>query len=254
MVTMIMLRTLHKDIARYIQMECGEDAQEEFGWKLVHGDVFRPPRKGMLLSVFLGSGVQVLFMSLVTLAFACLGSLANRGALMTCAMVLFGGIKWNSNVLLTSMLSPGVVFGLFFVMILVLWSKGSSGAVPFSTFLALLALWFGVSVPLTSIGAYFGFRKRRSAVFAELDRLREEIWQNSSADAYFQRQQNNSDNATPELKKRFFEVMRNIAKEINGATQFINDIEVRRNNGHRAPPPRLLDLCMAPGGFSEEVR
>lgn len=41
MVAMIMLRTLHKDIARYNQMDCGEDAQEEFGWKLVHGDVSR---------------------------------------------------------------------------------------------------------------------------------------------------------------------------------------------------------------------
>lgn len=127
MVAMIMLRTLHKDIARYNQMDCGEDAQEEFGWKLVHGDVFRPPRKGMLLAVFLGSGAQVFCMTLVTLAFACLGFLspANRGALMTCAMVLyvllgtpagyisariyksFGGIKWKSNVLLTSTLCPG---------------------------------------------------------------------------------------------------------------------------------------------------
>lgn len=180
MVAMIMLRTLHKDIARYNQMDSGEDAQEEFGWKLVHGDVFRPPRKGMLLSVLLGSGIQVFCMTLVTLAFACLGFLspANRGALMTCAMVLFvllgtpagyisariyksfGGIKWKSNVLLTSMLSPGIVFGLFFVMNLILWSKGSSGAVPFSTLIALLALWFGVSVPLTFVGAYFGFRKR----------------------------------------------------------------------------------------------
>lgn len=53
-----------------------------------------------------------------------------------------------------------IVFGLFFVMNLVLWSKGSSGAVPFSTLVALLALWFCVSVPLTFIGAYFGFRKR----------------------------------------------------------------------------------------------
>ncbi len=44
-----------------------EDAQEEFGWKLVHGDVFRPPRKGMLLSVFLGNGVQIFFMTLITL-------------------------------------------------------------------------------------------------------------------------------------------------------------------------------------------
>ncbi|GLG95782.1 hypothetical protein R5R35_008667 [Gryllus longicercus] len=180
MVAMIMLRTLHKDIARYNQIDSGEDAQEEFGWKLVHGDVFRPPRKGMLLSVLLGSGTQVFFMTLITLAFACLGFLspANRGALMTCAMVLFvclgtpagyvsariyksfGGEKWKSNVLLTSMLSPGVVFCLFFIMNLVLWGKGSSAAVPFSTLIALLALWFGVSVPLTFIGAYFGFRKR----------------------------------------------------------------------------------------------
>lgn len=42
--------------------------QEEFGWKLVHGDVFRPPRKGMILSVFLGSGVQVLCMAVITLS------------------------------------------------------------------------------------------------------------------------------------------------------------------------------------------
>ncbi|XP_017043808.1 transmembrane 9 superfamily member 2 [Drosophila ficusphila] len=180
MVAMIMLRTLHKDIARYNQMDSGEDAQEEFGWKLVHGDVFRPPRKGMLLSVFLGSGAQVLVMSMITLAFACLGFLspANRGALMTCSMVLFvslgtpagyvsariyksfGGLKWKSNVILTSIVCPGVVFSLFFVMNLVLWGESSSGAVPFSTLIALLALWFGVSVPLTFVGAYFGFRKR----------------------------------------------------------------------------------------------
>ena len=53
----------------YFQIESGEDAQEEFGWKLVHGDVFRPPRKGMLLSILLGSGVHVLFMTLATLGY-----------------------------------------------------------------------------------------------------------------------------------------------------------------------------------------
>lgn len=44
-----------------------EDAQEEFGWKLVHGDVFRPPKKSMLLSVMLGSGTQITTMIFVTL-------------------------------------------------------------------------------------------------------------------------------------------------------------------------------------------
>ncbi|KAG8290641.1 transmembrane 9 super member 2 [Homalodisca vitripennis] len=172
---------VHCRWCKYFQLiDSGEDVQEEFGWKLVHGDVFRPPRKGMLLSVFLGSGVQVFFMTLVTLVFACLGFLspANRGALMTCAMILyvclgtpagfvsarvyksFGGEKWKSNVLLTSMLTPGIVFMLFFVMNLVLWGKDSSAAVPFSTLIALLSLWFCVSVPLTFIGSFFGFRKR----------------------------------------------------------------------------------------------
>ena len=45
-------------------------------------------------------------------------------------------------------------------MNLILWSKGSSAAVPFSYLVAILALWFGISVPLTYIGAYFGFKKR----------------------------------------------------------------------------------------------
>lgn len=179
MVAMILLRTLHKDIARYNQIDSGEDAQEEFGWKLVHGDVFRPPRKGMLLSVLIGSGVQLCSMTGITLVFACLGFLspANRGALMTCALVLFvclgtpagytasriyksfGGERWKLNVLLTSMLCPGIVFAHFFVMNLVLWYYASSAAIPFFTLVALLALWFGVSVPLTFVGAYFGFRK-----------------------------------------------------------------------------------------------
>jgi len=179
MVAMILLRTLHKDIARYNQMDA-EDAQEEFGWKLVHGDVFRPPKKGMLLSVLVGNGTQITIMMAVTLIFACLGFLspANRGSLMTCVIVLYvclgtpagyvsariykmyGGEKWKSNVLLTAFLCPGLVFGVFFIMNLILWAKQSSAAIPFGYLVALLALWFGVSVPLTFVGAYFGFKKR----------------------------------------------------------------------------------------------
>jgi transmembrane 9 superfamily protein 2/4 len=45
-------------------------------------------------------------------------------------------------------------------MNLVLWYEGSSAAIPFFTLVGLLALWFGISVPLTFVGAFFGFRKR----------------------------------------------------------------------------------------------
>lgn len=67
MVFMILLRTVHRDISRYNQVDLDDEIQEDFGWKLVHGEVFRPPKKRMLLSVAVGSGAQMLAMSGVTL-------------------------------------------------------------------------------------------------------------------------------------------------------------------------------------------
>lgn len=124
----LVLVTLESDVKLWSVVQ--EDAQEESGWKQVHGDVFRPPQSGMLLSVFLGQGTQIFIMTFITLCkenpsllyffegrslinasflwtpafalfttvfklfflvLACLGFLspANRGALMTCAVVLW---------------------------------------------------------------------------------------------------------------------------------------------------------------------
>ncbi len=60
-VAMIMLRTLRKDITAYNEIHTLEEAQEESGWKLVHGDVFRPPSFPLILSVLAGTG-KVLFL------------------------------------------------------------------------------------------------------------------------------------------------------------------------------------------------
>lgn len=43
----IMVRTLRRDIAKYNE-EDKEEAMEQTGWKLVHGDVFRPPSNSFL--------------------------------------------------------------------------------------------------------------------------------------------------------------------------------------------------------------
>ena len=53
MVAMIMMRTLHRDFNRYNAAEVSDDVEEETGWKLVHGDVFRPPKVRMALSMTL---------------------------------------------------------------------------------------------------------------------------------------------------------------------------------------------------------
>ncbi|CAA6671669.1 unnamed protein product [Spirodela intermedia] len=76
MVAMIMMRTVYKDIVNYNQLEAQEEDEEETGWKLVHGDAFRPPINSGLLCVYVGTGVQFLGMTIVTMLFALLGFLS----------------------------------------------------------------------------------------------------------------------------------------------------------------------------------
>uniref|UniRef100_A0A7C8ZPH8 Transmembrane 9 superfamily member n=1 Tax=Opuntia streptacantha TaxID=393608 RepID=A0A7C8ZPH8_OPUST len=179
MVAMIMMRTLYRDIANYNQLETQDEAQEETGWKLVHGDVFRPPVNSSLLCVYVGTGVQVLGMTLVTMMFALLGFLSpsNRGGLMTAMVLLwvfmgafagyssarlykmFKGTEWKKTTLKTAFMFPGILFSIFFVLNALIWEEKSSGAVPFGTMVALMMLWFGISVPLVFVGSYLGFKK-----------------------------------------------------------------------------------------------
>merc|ERR1719327_1226505 len=178
MVAMILLRTLHRDITRYNEVATAEDIQEESGWKLVHRDVFRPPPYPAVLAATVGSGVQILGMSTVTLLFAVLGFLspAHRGALLQSMMLVFtsmgvpagyassrlakvfGIADFRWSMFLTATLYPGLTFLAFFLLNLLIWGEQSSGAVPFVTMFAILVLWFGISVPLVFLGAYFGLK------------------------------------------------------------------------------------------------
>ncbi|EYU35328.1 hypothetical protein ABFS82_10G123500 [Erythranthe guttata] len=179
MVAMIMLRTLYRDISKYNQLETQEEAQEETGWKLVHGDVFRPPMNSDLLCVYVGTGVQFFGMILVTIIFAALGFLSpsNRGGLMTAMLLLwvfmglfagyasarlykmFKGTEWKKMTLKTALIFPAILFAIFFVLNALIWGEESSGAVPFGTMFALVVLWFGISVPLVFVGSYVGSKK-----------------------------------------------------------------------------------------------
>ncbi|KAM3212340.1 hypothetical protein ACQJBY_065427 [Aegilops geniculata] len=179
MIAMIMMRTLYKDIANYNQLDNQEEAQEETGWKLVHGDAFRPPVHSGLLCVYVGTGVQFFGMTVVTMMFALLGFLspANRGGLMTAMVLLwvfmgvlagytssrlykmFKGTEWKKITLKTAFMFPGIIFGVFFVLNALIWGEKSSGAVPFGTMFALVLLWFGISVPLVFVGSFLGFKQ-----------------------------------------------------------------------------------------------
>jgi len=190
-VSAILMRALKRDFARYNRLDAfnlddfstsavdEEGVQEDSGWKLVHGDVFRPPKNPLLLSIFLGNGAQLFFMAGITIIFALFGFLSpsNRGSLGTAMIMLytifgfiggyvaarvyktFGGEAWKRNIVLTPVMIPGIVFGTFFLLNLFLWAKGSSGAVPFTTMLVLVAIWFIISVPLSFAGSWVGFKQ-----------------------------------------------------------------------------------------------
>lgn len=177
----VMMRTVLRDFVRYNQLEEEDEADDVTGWKLVHGDVFRTPRYPVFLSICYGSGAQTLKMSTITLIFALLGFLspANRGGLITAMLSLwvlssavcgytsarlysaFDGATSRKLVTLgSSFLFPGLSFGVFFVLNLFVWASDSSSAVPFSTLVLLLFMWFGVSVPLVFCGAYIAYRRK----------------------------------------------------------------------------------------------
>lgn len=178
MVAMVILRALRKDLARYNQLDLNEDVQDDSGWKLVHGDVFRTPKNPMLLSLMLGSGTQLFFMTGATIIFALLGFLSpsNRGSLGTVMILMYtlfgfvggyvsarvyktlGGDAFKRNIIFTPVFIPGIVFGAFFFLNFFLAFQRSSGAVPFGTMIALIGIWFVISVPLSFAGSWFGFR------------------------------------------------------------------------------------------------
>ena len=182
MVFAILMRNLKQDLAHYNRVATDEekaDDNEEKGWKLVHADVFRPPSYSpLLLSVCCGTGAQLLSMAFCTIFFSAIGYLspAKRGALLMAELLFFvlmgfvngyvtarlyktfKGKAWQYATLCTALGFPGLCFSFFFILDMIAWAYGSSDAVPFTTIIVLLVLWFGISTPLVFVGAYFGYK------------------------------------------------------------------------------------------------
>ncbi|XP_035204620.1 transmembrane 9 superfamily member 1-like, partial [Stegodyphus dumicola] len=171
-------RVLRNDFARYNvdvddieNMEC-----DEYGWKIIRGDVFRFPPYRSLFCAILGVGVQFLSIALglVVMALLDLFNVHNHGTMNAIAFLLYaftsvvagyvsasmykqmGGKLWVWNINLTSFLFSGPFFIIWSIQNSIAWAYSSTQALPFTTILLLLAVWLCVGYPLCIMGGILG--------------------------------------------------------------------------------------------------
>jgi len=178
-VSLILMRTLRKDYAKYAR-ETGDlddldQELDESGWKQVHGDVFRAPPNLTLFCALIGTGSQLATMVFLMILFATATTLyMGRGAIIVSFIVCYaltslvagyssgalysrsGGATWIHTMLLTAGLFPGLCFALTLVLNTVAVFYKSLAAVPFTSVLMVLLIWVFLSVPLCIIGTILG--------------------------------------------------------------------------------------------------
>ena len=172
----ILMRILKNDFVKYTREDDILDDQEETGWKYVHGDVFRfPPYKSALCAV-VGTGCQLVFLTIFMSLLACVGVFYpyNRGSLYTASILSYaltsciagyvsasyykqmGGTQWVRNVLLTCVMFCGPVLGAFAVNNSIAIHYRSTAALPFGTICIIILIWALVTIPLTVAGGIAG--------------------------------------------------------------------------------------------------
>jgi transmembrane 9 superfamily protein 3 len=194
---------LKKDYARYGLIHDLEDGQdpdtdqegkpltgaEDSGWKQVHGDVFRAPALLPLFSALLGTGWQLVTLTLGVIVFAVMGPLhgevhEERGEVLHAILVCYSLSSivsgytsgqffkqyypttarknpastslWQATMGLTVLLLPTVAVIVLSFLNAVSLVYGTINTIPFLVIVKLFLLWIFVSVPLCVVGTLFG--------------------------------------------------------------------------------------------------
>lgn len=222
LVALILVRTLRKDYAKYgiIGGMDDEDEDEEegpyvddngkledplmkggstsmpnedSGWKQVHGDVFRAPYLLPVAAAIIGTGWQLIALTLGVILFAVAGPLhgevhEDRGevqhAVLTCYCIssvvagymsgsyfklynstknvgrgktaASGGSQWQLTMFLTVMLLPTVFVSILSILNGIAWFYDTVNYIPFLVIVKLFFIWMLLSVPLCVVGTLAG--------------------------------------------------------------------------------------------------
>jgi transmembrane 9 superfamily protein 3 len=194
LVALILLRTLKKDYARYglvhdLEDGEGEDVDDEgkpltgsedSGWKQVHGDVFRAPAFLPIFSALIGTGWQLVILTLGVILFAVLGPLhgevhEERGEVLHAILVCYSlssiiagytsgqffkqyypttarkgaaapTSMWQATMGLTVLFLPTVATSILTILNTISFAYGTINTIPFMVIVKLFLLWIFVSV------------------------------------------------------------------------------------------------------------
>lgn len=182
LVSMILMRTLRRDYARYSRDDFDDlerDLGDEYGWKQIHTDVFRPPSHPLMLSALVGTGYQVAVVSFIVIISAIVGELyTERGSILNTAIFFYAllssingyfggslyaqlhGRNWIKQCLVSAALLPSLVCGTAFMINFIAIYYHASRAIPFGTMLSVAAICLFIILPLTLIGTIVGRNTR----------------------------------------------------------------------------------------------
>jgi len=194
LVSVVLIKVVRADILLPMESGMTVDSKLEMGdgsddglnviayWKLLHGDIFRPPVHRMWICAAVGSGTQLLFVlsavSILGTVWTIIdpegGAFYQRGTLITTGVVIYmlsatisgyvssrmyvriGGVKWSWNILVTSLFFTGPAFAIWGILNNIAIAYNSTAAFPFSIILQLFVMWALVTIPLTVLGGIIG--------------------------------------------------------------------------------------------------
>ena len=191
LVTLILLRTLRNDFARYakgeeLDVEGIQVIGEDSGWKQVHGDVFRAPLNLVLYSAMVGTGWQLLALVFGVILYAMAGPIhgyiyEDRGELVSTFIVCFAlssalagyasgsfykqyfttpraeqNSNWQKTMVCTFVFFPAVVIIVIAVLNTIAVYYDTISAIHAMVIVKMVSIWLFVALPLSVIGTIFG--------------------------------------------------------------------------------------------------
>ena len=178
----IISRTVKKDPNKSDQNITIGDSPviDEFGWKQIASDVFRPPIHQKALCSFIGTGIEIFYLIIISLMLYLIGLIKPEirlniintificfflfsiisGYISTSIYKNNGGKEWVKNTIMTAMLCPLIALYILFVVRVLLVFEQSNAGFKLSQMAFLAFLWLFVSSPLIFVGSLLALKRK----------------------------------------------------------------------------------------------